>query len=48
MWRNHSADDFARLLLDNCADPNVRASLRKRMRLTDQLWNPPPMPDVVD
>jgi ankyrin repeat protein len=25
-------DDFARLLLDNGADPNVRASLRKRMR----------------
>ena len=28
--RDH--DDFARLLLDHGADPNVRASLRKRMR----------------
>jgi ankyrin repeat protein len=30
--RLRSHDDFARLLLDHGADPNVRASLRKRMR----------------
>jgi ankyrin repeat protein len=28
-------DDFARLLLDHGADPNVRASLRKRLRFTN-------------
>jgi ankyrin repeat protein len=31
-FRLRSHDDFARLLLDNGADPNVRASLRERMR----------------
>ena len=30
--RLRTHDDFARLLLDHGADPNVRASLRKRMR----------------
>lgn len=30
--RLRAHDDFARLLLDHGADPNVRASLRKRMR----------------
>ena len=28
-------DVFARLLLDHGADPNVRASLRKRLRFVD-------------
>jgi hypothetical protein len=31
-FRLRSHDDFARLLLDNGADPNVRALLRVRMR----------------
>jgi ankyrin repeat protein len=32
-YRNQ--DDFARLLLDHGADPNARASLRKRLRFAD-------------
>jgi hypothetical protein len=34
-FRLRSHDDFARLLLDNGADPNVRASLRERMRFVE-------------
>jgi ankyrin repeat protein len=30
--RMRDSDDFARLLLDHGADPNARASLRKRLR----------------
>lgn len=30
--RLRARDDFARLLLDHGANPNIRASLRKRMR----------------
>ena len=32
-YRNN--DDVARLLLDHGADPNARASLRKRLRFAD-------------
>jgi len=31
----HRGDDLARLLLDRGADPNVRASIRKRLRFVD-------------
>jgi ankyrin repeat protein len=33
--RLRHSDEFARLLLDHGADPNVRASLRKRLRFAD-------------
>jgi hypothetical protein len=33
--RLRHSDEFARLLLDHGADPNVRASLRKRLRFVD-------------
>ena len=34
------SDDFARLLLDHGADPNARASLRKRLRFVgDELMH---------
>jgi ankyrin repeat protein len=33
--RLRGSDEFARLLLDAGADPNVRASLRKRLRFVD-------------
>jgi len=38
--RVRETDDFARLLLDKGADPNARASLRKRMRFVgDELMH---------
>ena len=38
--RLRDSDDFARLLLDHGADPNARASLRKRLRfIGDELMH---------